>query len=464
MVSSVLVFSSSQIQFLQLDAHKKQIVAAVTQPLAQGSIKRGKIEDKVAVTQAVTQVVKAAKTSLSEITLIIPEDTAISKSLEIPKLPDKEADEAVRWEAENVLPYPLESVVLDWQVVSTNGKHHILFLAVPQEVVDAYIKVIESQSIRVAAVETPALALVRLAEAKPGIRLLVHVSQTEAILTLTKNQEVVATSLIPVTTQLSDHLKQTILHMCKYYRNFPVEWIQIGGMGVTTQLVESLSELKLPISGYAMSITVKPEVANNYLLAISGALKNVALPSDQKTINLLPQWYVSSYTSKQNRRFWTKLLIVWTLFTAILFISLGGVYLWLLQKEREFTQNLNSPSSIRKEALAAAGAANQASQRVQVLSATDYFPTITSEKIKSLTNSEITLGKIQLSLPEKKGTVMGMASDRQAMVTFKQALEDLPEINEVQLPVSSFAEGENIPFQLFFTLSSEIGKTEVGDL
>ena len=462
MVSSTFVFSSSQIQFLQLDVTKKHLVSAVSQPLPEGSIKRGKIENKEVVAQAVTQVLKTAKVPVSEAILVIPEDTALSKSLELPKLPDKEIDEAVRWEAENILPYPVDSVVLDWQLVTTNGKQHILFQAVPKEVVDAYIEIMEQCQAKVVALETPALSLVRLAETKPGVRLLIHVSQTEAILTLAKDQEVVATSIIPVTSQFPAHLKQTINHMRSYYQNFPVEWIQIGGVGVNTQLVQFLSDLKLPLTSYAMPITVKPEVANNYLLAISGALKAVAPPSDQKTINLLPPWYVSSYSSVSNYRFWKSLLLVWTLFTAVICASLAGVYFWLSQQEQQFIRNLNSPLGVRREALAAAGAANHAAQLVQTLSVSDYFPSETVTKIKGLTKDSITLGKVQLSLPEKKGNLMGIATNRQALVSFKQALESLPEIAEVQLPVSSFVEEENIPFQLFFTLSKDSKKPEKG--
>ncbi|NMC36614.1 pilus assembly protein PilM [Candidatus Beckwithbacteria bacterium] len=453
MITSVLVFSTNLIQFLQLDTKQKQIVTSFSQQLPTGLIQRGKITNLEQVQQIVGQLLTQIKTKLMYIELVIPEDAVVSKSLELPNLPNHEIDEAVRWEAEGVLHFPLGAAVLDWKRLFSNGNYHVLMQAVPQEIVDEYLAVATSSNLIVQTISTPALGLVTLAEQKPGVRLLMYVGPSDTILTLTREQEVIATSIVP--DNKTNSIVQTIQRMIHYYDKFPIEWIQVGGVGLNNELITALKAFKLPVTGFTMPVSVNTETANTYLLAISVAVAPIAPPSDQGTINLLPQWYDNQERKKRQFSFWKQLLLIFATFSLVITAALGGCYFWLSRLETSFLTQQNLPSSVTKEALESASQANNLSRLALALETTDYFPTKAINQIKDLAGDTITLGRVELQLSEQKGTVMGLAKSRDGLLAFKQALEQLPGIAEVQLPVSSFVEETDLPFQLYLTFAKE---------
>jgi type IV pilus assembly PilM-like protein len=452
MISTALVFSSNQIDLVQVDTTSKKLLRAFSQALNANSIVRGKIVDTVFVDQAVKALLDKLPKKPKQLTLVIPEDAVISKSITLPEISKNEVDEAVSWEAENYLPYTLKEAVLDWKILENREKIHVLFQAISKEVIDAFVKIIQKHGVDIGVVETPAMAMARLAEDKPGIRLLIHVDNTGAVLTLAKNYEVVATSVISRTSNLTQSIKTTIANMINYYREFPVEWLQIGGMGVSSSMVKSLSVFKLPVTGFSLPITVQPAIANNFLLAISAAVREVLPPSDQDTINLLPTWCVSKQSKISQGKFLRKLGIYLAIFSLGLTASLASFYFWLTDQEKSLLTVQNNTSNVSREAMQTAGNINQLSSLVIKLADNDDFPLEFVNKIESQTEGKIKISQITVFSSERKGELIAMADDRAAMLKFKQEIEQIEEISQVQLPISSFAEEKNIPFSLNFSM------------
>ena len=94
MIRTAIVFSSSQIDLIQLDPEAKQLVMAKSQALAEGAIQRGQIQNPDAVAAALQPLVATLPKKLNNIVLVIPEDAVVSKSLVLPKLKKEEIDEA----------------------------------------------------------------------------------------------------------------------------------------------------------------------------------------------------------------------------------------------------------------------------------------------------------------------------------------------------------------------------------
>ncbi len=458
---SCFVFSSTSIQFVQVDLSKKNLLVAAHICFPRGVILRGEIKDLTAISHVLLALVaKAAVVPVRRASLIVPEDTVISKSLELPSLGEREIDEAVRWEAETYLPYSVEEAVLDWKRLAHNGKEHILFQSLPKKLVDQYIHLFADIKMELETIETPALAMVRLVGNKPGIKLLLYISRSEAILALAKDQEVVATSILPNHNQLPADLVRTISHMQSYYQQFPFTIVQAGGEGITSEIVKYLAKLNLKLSAFSNPLTIKMQLFSQYLLAISLSLQDKTLPSDQMTINLLPEWYVRDQTVVYQRKFWEKVVLFLAGFSLILILIIGGVMVWLLKIEQQLNRQYFPPSPMRQEVLETAGKTNQLAKAVTTLAGSDYFPLKTIEKIEQVANEKVVIVKIQLSLVEQKGILQALAKNREVMLEFKQALEKLDEITMVDLPISSFAQEEDIPFQLQFKLDKDLDKHE----
>lgn len=95
--------------------------------------------------------------------LAIPTYRSFSRSMQLPKLSSKDLDEAVRLEAEQYIPVPLDDLYLDY-VITDHGKDtdELLAIAVPREIVDSYLMLARIVGLEVMLVETTMAAGSRL--------------------------------------------------------------------------------------------------------------------------------------------------------------------------------------------------------------------------------------------------------------------------------------------------------------
>lgn len=455
MIRTALVFSSSQIDLVQVDPQAKQLVMAKSQPLPEEAITRGQIQDTEQVNTALKTLVSQLPKKLGSIVLVIPEDAVISKSLVLPKLKNEEIDEAIRFAAEEYLPYKLEDAVLDWKKLQVDQQVHVLFQAIETSIVHTYTDVVSQCDLEVAVVETPALAMVQLCDCGQVCRILVHVGQHEAVLTLVRGCEVIATSVVNQYTKLAEAVSRTILHMTTYYKDFSVSSLQVGGVGLTQALVRQLSTLHIPIGGFNLPITAAPVVANTYLLGISAAVRDITPPSDQHTINLLPTDIVKKQSSKSTLSLFN--FIVWFLAIGCIGVAtlFGGLWMWLDREEKLVKSGTQAIAPANAKSIELANKTNQLSNLAIQLAPADQFPLELINGISALQKKGIKIAQINLRIVEKKGDVIGLADTRESLLEFKQSLEQISDIGTVTLPASSFVEETQIPFQLQFSLGTE---------
>lgn len=89
------------------------------------------------------------------VALAAPVARAFTRSLDTPKLSDKELAEAVRTEVEQYIPAAAESLYVDYsQVSDTAGKSGIFVVAMPKKVVDSYVTLARLLGLETVLVET----------------------------------------------------------------------------------------------------------------------------------------------------------------------------------------------------------------------------------------------------------------------------------------------------------------------
>lgn len=88
---------------------------------------------------------------------------AVLRILDLPPVPPRMRDEAVRREARHQLPLPLEEVYLSWQAISsdTSPRLRVFALGVPREAVDNCVLGLRSAGVRPVAMDLKPLALAR---------------------------------------------------------------------------------------------------------------------------------------------------------------------------------------------------------------------------------------------------------------------------------------------------------------
>lgn len=463
MIKTVIVFSKQTIQLFQLaktkQIKKSKILNSIKIDLPVGLISRHGISDVETLSKYLVSLLKQTKYHPQSVSLVIPEDTVISKSLVLPVLKSKEVKEAIKWQVEKFLPYSLDKSVWDWKTVKGQDQQHILFQTLPKDIVDNYLQMFKDLKIRVDVLETTALALSRVAQPQKT-KFLIYIDQSEAIITLVSKYEVVATSIIKQDPQLAKHLLFTLQRMQRYYNKFTAELLQVGGIGLTTDLLENLKTLKLPILGFNLPFIVQPAIANQFLLAISASLKPALPPSDPQTINLLPEKYVKNNQLKKMLSLMQQLFLGAVLYSSILFAASTIALFYLNNINRQFLNKKNDNSILAKDVVVKARQINSLSKSIVNLQKYDFFPLKLTQKLRNTNTKGIELMSISFDMIKNQAEIRGMAKDRVSLLSYKKSLESLKMIKAVVLPVSSFTQEEDLPFQLSLKLDKNLSNFE----
>ena len=95
----------------------------------------------------------------------LPENEVISRLVQLPPLKDSEIMDALRFEAETFVPYPLDEVSLDYEIIEKDeiGRLSVFVIAAKNELINSYIKLFKGLGLEMVALESPAIAFRRVA-------------------------------------------------------------------------------------------------------------------------------------------------------------------------------------------------------------------------------------------------------------------------------------------------------------
>lgn len=141
--------------------------------LGQGVIEAGEIkkeEELVAAIQRTLQQVKGKKIRTKYVVAALPEEKAFVQVVQLPRMGKQEMMNAIRFQAESYIPYPIDTVYLDFAVIPPfhNSADHldVLVASLPRQVVDGYVSALEKAGLVASALEIDAIALTRAVIAK----------------------------------------------------------------------------------------------------------------------------------------------------------------------------------------------------------------------------------------------------------------------------------------------------------
>lgn len=118
--------------------------------------------DLAAVATEIKKLLQEAKITTRNVVAALPESEVVSKNITVPKMSEDELTGALKFEAETLVPFPIEEANLDFQIVSSGeGKMEVLLVAAPKRLVEKYLKVFSLAGLNPLALETEMTALVR---------------------------------------------------------------------------------------------------------------------------------------------------------------------------------------------------------------------------------------------------------------------------------------------------------------
>lgn len=156
---------SIKVARLRRKKSKLTLLATGIRKLPFETIKEGKIVDPSIIASKLEDIFNELNYRPSKIITTIPSNNLIIRNIELPFMSEKELAEAIKWEAEDYLPFPVDLVSLDYIVLSKDeGMMNILLVAVKEEIIENFLSPFERLSLKPAVINVQPMALLSLLE------------------------------------------------------------------------------------------------------------------------------------------------------------------------------------------------------------------------------------------------------------------------------------------------------------
>jgi len=171
-----LDIGSSAVKAVELKAGGKgsdefQLVNIGLEPLPPEAIVDGAIMDSGAVIDAIQRLFQAQKIKTSDVATGVSGNAVIVKKISLPQMSTEELAESIHWEAEQYIPFDIQDVALDYEVIEGGGGGNmdVLLVAVKKDKISDYTSAISQAGKNPAVVDVDVFALQNCYEVNYGI-------------------------------------------------------------------------------------------------------------------------------------------------------------------------------------------------------------------------------------------------------------------------------------------------------
>lgn len=159
-----LDIGSGLIKVAVVDHSKKapELTRVAIQPLMQDAIVEGEVMDPGVVAEAIQAALAAAGVKSKKVVTAVGGRDVIIKKIQIERVKEQQARELMRWEAEQHVPFDMESVELDFQILDPDAEGlemNVLLVAAKRELVESKMRVLADAGLEPALVDVDAFAL-----------------------------------------------------------------------------------------------------------------------------------------------------------------------------------------------------------------------------------------------------------------------------------------------------------------
>ena len=162
-----LDIGSSAVKAVELKAAGKgyRVAAFRTEPIPPDSIVDGAIIDSAAVAESIRRVFESKAFKTKDVAASLSGNAVIVKKISLPVMTPTELDESIDWEAEQYIPFDIQDVNLDYQILNagsnpdSKGMMEVLLVAAKKEKIADYTGVIAQAGRTPVVVDVDAFAL-----------------------------------------------------------------------------------------------------------------------------------------------------------------------------------------------------------------------------------------------------------------------------------------------------------------
>ena len=131
-------------------------------PLPPEAIVQGSFMNAPAISEAVREAYNAGGFKVKDVVSSVSGHSVIVKRIALPAQSAEELAETIRWEAEQYIPFDINEVHLDYQILqdqSVDGQMDVLLVAAKKDLIDDYVSVVAEAGLNLAIMDVDAFAI-----------------------------------------------------------------------------------------------------------------------------------------------------------------------------------------------------------------------------------------------------------------------------------------------------------------
>jgi type IV pilus assembly protein PilM len=132
------------------------------------AIVQGAFLNASAITESIKEAIDNGKIRTKNVAAAVSGHSVIVKKVSLPAMTREELDEQIRWEAEQYIPFDVNEVNLDFQILgggNDDGQMEVLLVAAKKDLIDDYVQVIHEAGLVPVAIDVAAFAVENAFEA-----------------------------------------------------------------------------------------------------------------------------------------------------------------------------------------------------------------------------------------------------------------------------------------------------------
>lgn len=131
-------------------------------PMPAEAIVQGAFLNSSAIVEAIQEAIQAGRIKSKDVAAAVAGHSVIVKKVNLPAMTREELEDQIQWEAEQYIPFDVNEVNLDFQILETSegeGQMDVLLVAAKKDLIDDYCQVISEAGLNPVAIDVAAFAV-----------------------------------------------------------------------------------------------------------------------------------------------------------------------------------------------------------------------------------------------------------------------------------------------------------------
>lgn len=155
--------SSVKLVYLKENKGVYQLLALGVLPLPPEAIVDNTLMDASAITKVVKNLVASLGIKVKDAACSISGNSVIIRKIVLPAMPAEELEDQISWEAEQYIPFDINDVNMDFQILSPDpmdpGKMNVLLVASKKEIINDYVSIFNESGMQLAVIDVDSFAV-----------------------------------------------------------------------------------------------------------------------------------------------------------------------------------------------------------------------------------------------------------------------------------------------------------------